>query len=565
MVILTQVTYHDSSFEKYIYNTRGLVISAENIHSKTSFERDILGDIIKETTDEHFISYENNISGSPKLITSSLGANIYNEFDEFGHLTKINSVEWQGNFKFNELGLETDINLPGNINYQTQRDKIGRPTTQNIKNNTVVLHQRQYAWDVNYRLQALTDSQTGTTRFYYNNAEYLTKTIFSDGEEQIRNPDAVGNLFSTTNFTDKHFEKGSRLLKKNGGNYKYDDEGNLIEKKEANGATWKYKWYACNMLACVIRPDNDEVKFTYDAFGRRLSKQYKNTVTKWLWDGNKPLHEWKEHIKTKAILNDTGVEKDGIITWLYKENSFTPVSKIKGKKSYSIISDHLSTPYSMYTASGEKFWEAVLDTYGNLRMQKGEIGSCPFRYQGQYEDAETGLYYNRFRYYSANDGQYINQDPIKLYSGQPNLYAYVKDTNIYIDLFGLVGGGSYREVRDSNDGGEVHHMPANSVNRDTGSAGRDTGPAIHMSTDDHAQTASHGRQGLDAADYRQKQADHINNGRYDNAMAMDIRDVSGLFPGRYKKSMLQAVQYAVDRDPPLITEQQAKRLRKLCK
>jgi hypothetical protein len=25
---------------------------------------------------------------------------------------------------------------------------------------------------------------------------------------------------------------------------------------------------------------------------------------------------------------------------------------------------------------------------------------CPFRYQGQYEDAETGLYYNRFRYYS---------------------------------------------------------------------------------------------------------------------------------------------------------------------
>ncbi|MDR2233525.1 MAG: hypothetical protein LBE56_10430 [Tannerella sp.] len=35
------------------------------------------------------------------------------------------------------------------------------------------------------------------------------------------------------------------------------------------------------------------------------------------------------------------------------------------------------------------------------------LTSCPFRYQGQYQDAETGLYYNRFRYYDHCSGNYI--------------------------------------------------------------------------------------------------------------------------------------------------------------
>lgn len=64
------------------------------------------------------------------------------------------------------------------------------------------------------------------------------------------------------------------------------------------------------------------------------------------------------------------------------------------------------------------------------------IGNYPFRYQGQYEDRETGLYYNRFRYYSAEEGRYISQDPIGL-AGGDNLYAYVHNVNSWLDPFGL--------------------------------------------------------------------------------------------------------------------------------
>jgi RHS repeat-associated protein len=61
---------------------------------------------------------------------------------------------------------------------------------------------------------------------------------------------------------------------------------------------------------------------------------------------------------------------------------------------------------------------------------------CPFRYQGQYEDAETGLYYNRFRYYDPSIGCYLSQDPIGL-EGGIKLYNYVHDLNSWLDLFGL--------------------------------------------------------------------------------------------------------------------------------
>ncbi|WP_207177294.1 RHS repeat-associated core domain-containing protein [Cellulophaga sp. E16_2] len=58
------------------------------------------------------------------------------------------------------------------------------------------------------------------------------------------------------------------------------------------------------------------------------------------------------------------------------------------------------------------------------------------------------MYYNRFRYYSPNEGIYISQDPIRLAGSNPNFYAYTFDSNSFIDPLGLsndplalLGGG----------------------------------------------------------------------------------------------------------------------------
>ena len=107
------------------------------------------------------------------------------------------------------------------------------------------------------------------------------------------------------------------------------------------------------------------------------------------------------------------------------------------EKFFSIVTDHLGTPLEVYGIDGQR--ESVLETdaYGKLNKSTStNPHSCPFRYQGQYEDAELELYYNRFRYYDPEIGLYISQDPIGL-AGGDRLYAYVHDTTSWVDILGL--------------------------------------------------------------------------------------------------------------------------------
>jgi RHS repeat-associated protein len=119
-----------------------------------------------------------------------------------------------------------------------------------------------------------------------------------------------------------------------------------------------------------------------------------------------------------------------------------PFAKLVGDTQYSIVSDYLGTPTHGYDSTGNIVWERELDCYGATRKLKGEKDFCPYLYQGQYVDEETGLAYNRFRYYDCESGGYISQDPIGLEGGM-KLYGYVHDSNTWTDVFGLSGYVSF--------------------------------------------------------------------------------------------------------------------------
>lgn len=103
----------------------------------------------------------------------------------------------------------------------------------------------------------------------------------------------------------------------------------------------------------------------------------------------------------------------------------------------------------------------------------------------------------------------------------------------------IKSGGSYKEVKkNSGEGSEVHHMPADCVSP----LERDDGPAIKMDKEDHMQTASWGAS-REAGEYRAHQKELINNGDFKGAVQMDIDDIKSKFGDKYDKQISQMLNY----------------------
>jgi RHS repeat-associated protein len=86
--------------------------------------------------------------------------------------------------------------------------------------------------------------------------------------------------------------------------------------------------------------------------------------------------------------------------------------------------DHLGTPLALINQQGGVAWQAEFDAWGNqVAGRNPQRLYQPIRMQGQHYDEETGLHYNRHRYYDPILGRYINQDPIGL-NGGVNPYQY---------------------------------------------------------------------------------------------------------------------------------------------
>jgi RHS repeat-associated protein len=458
---LTRAEHSDGSWEIYSYNRNGHLIEAENENSTVVIQRDSAGRVIKEEQDGYTIERKYNNLGKRIAVTSSLGTSIKIERNDAGLVSSMQAtnkegMNWEAQFKYNALGMETERLLPGGISSSFQYDRAWHPIDHKIKKEPQIIRHRIYSWNVNDRLQSMMNGLTkGMVQYNHDDFGNLAWVKYEDSQYDYRIPDKVGNLYKTKEQKDRKYGAGGQLLESEGKKYKYDEEGNLISKSTSEG-NWRYEWAGNGMLKKVIRPDGKEVSFEYDALGRRTAKIYNGDITRWVWDGNTPLHEWKYAIKarSKVIIDEFGeVKKDKVepvndlITWIFDEGTFKPTAKLKSTQQYSIITDYLGTPVEMYDEDGKQTWSVDYDVYGKIRKQVvGNPLDCPFRYQGQYEDEETGLYYNRFRYYANNEGVYLNPDPIGLMGGI-RLYNYVKDLLFLIDPLGLIS--LFRSMSDA--------------------------------------------------------------------------------------------------------------------
>ena len=195
---------------------------------------------------------------------------------------------------------------------------------------------------------------------------------------------------------------------------------------------------------------------------QRVSKRHDDKEQRYLWqqgliDAEIDMQKNKEHLSRRYIY--VGLRPIAVID--YDENNTASI--------YSVHTDHLGTPQQVSNAKQQIVWQGDYDAFGNVTVKALPHGlsqdiqakqqglsfslfnkayaadnakSGPFefnlRFAGQYEDSESGYYYNWHRYYNPKTGRYLTSDPIRL-NGGLNTYGYANQNPVSaVDPWGLL-------------------------------------------------------------------------------------------------------------------------------
>ena len=120
---------------------------------------------------------------------------------------------------------------------------------------------------------------------------------------------------------------------------------------------WRYRWNADgSVLAKVVFLGNGWWSSHMTRSGAGFSKSFGTTVTRWVWNGNVHLRQWKQHREYSVVEDrwNTDTERRDMTVWLFDEDSFVPMAMLKEGRSYSILTDQLGTPTEAYDTEGNE-------------------------------------------------------------------------------------------------------------------------------------------------------------------------------------------------------------------
>jgi RHS repeat-associated protein len=294
----------------------------------------------------------------------------------------------------------------------------------------------------------------GTTRYEYDLRDRLLAAIPDQGLAERFRYDPTGNV-AEVGAAARTYDSGNRLGQRGTTVYSWDADGRLAEKRvkqpDGSDASWRYAWNGQGRLARVSAPDGTVLTFVYDALGRRLAKRVQRPAapgrssvavqTRFVWDRSALVHE----IRREAMaIGDPVIEER---TYCFEEHQQIPFPwahreqrRIGEQRSespwYYYFDEPAGSPEQLVDGDGAVVETSERGAFLAGRTAPGAPTSTPLRFAGQYEDEETGLYYNRFRYYDPETGRYISADPSGLRGGN-NLYSYACNPVGWIDPWGL--------------------------------------------------------------------------------------------------------------------------------
>ncbi len=277
---------------------------------------------------------------------------------------------------------------------------------------------------------------------------------------------------------------GTLLVDDGRTSYRYDAAGRVVSMSRRRLSrkpdVWHYVWDAHDHLRSVTTPDGTVWTYTYDHVGRRLSKTNQSTgeTTRFHWHG--------EHLVEQTDVVSGHDQQLRATTWTYSPAAYAPLAQTVtsepigpaddaadstnaddqdrdlslnlgngisaappsarrwtqteiDREFFAVVTDQIAAPTALIDPdSGEVAGRSVRTLYGATSWTGA---STPWSYPGQYLDTETGLHYNRHRYYHSDTGRYLSSDPLGL-APAPNPHAYPSNPTVLSDPLGLSPTGA---------------------------------------------------------------------------------------------------------------------------
>lgn len=386
--------FDDGARTEFVYDGVGRLTSITDTASgPISFVYDNLDRLTSEATPQGMLTYAYDSIGRRISMTANGLAPVTYQYDAASRLTQVTQETQIVGLGYDVAGRRTGLTYPNGVTASYTYDPASRITNILHQSTTAIIENLTYTYDAAGNRISFT--RTGPQA----SLPQPVQAAYDAANEQIQFNSTTPNLT-------------------------YDANGNLTSQTDASGTT-NYSWDSRNRLASIIGP-GVSASFAYDALGRRISKTINGEKTDYQYDGADIVAEIGGSAISATYIRSLNIDESFV--------------RQAGSNEY-YHTDALGSVLGLTTDNGQLATTYSYDPFGNTTITGSS--SSPFQYTGRENDG-TGLYYYRARYYSPAIQRFISEDPIGLYGGDFNLYAYTRNNPIrYFDPWGLKPGDKY--------------------------------------------------------------------------------------------------------------------------